>query len=435
MLQLNQTLGYYTPSFFKIYIRSIDPIELRELNQEQLATFVHEYTHFIQDFTTIIGLQNIYNTFERLRLYLTETYKSRKVNIPVIFKNEVLSINQVVYEKSWGTITSDNNLDRINVIKNIICVTSNLGDAILSRFSILKSFRIVKATVITPSGQDCEIEIGTLAIMESMAYLAEGLMGLPMTAVPDYPYNTVKLMANTLCPKKKLNDEILYALCDVALQCSSPGVAMFEMLNGIASDFRPMPQDGYDVYRIFSKAFNEWNNAASDGFVNSAIECLSSLIKDPMGSRYQAWINNMMSFAVNMRRDRPDYLISEIKQNRSYVNIVNLVGTPLMVNAVEEYSKVPVAFPYNFPVEMDVEFFRAIEYIMGVFETGKRECPLIEWCKKSNIKIDNNCIINPPQRSNPKEYLELCPVSGIWRHWNLSRYKLKRQCIFKPICK
>lgn len=435
MLHLNQTLGYYTPSFFKIYIRSIAPIELRNLNQEQLATFVHEYTHFIQDFTTIIGLQNIYNTFEWLRLYLTETYKSRKVNIPVTFKHEVLNINQVVYEKSWGTITLDNKLDRINVIKNIKCDTSNLDDAILSRFSILKSFSIVKATVITPSGQDYEIEIGTLAIMESMAHLAEGLMGLPTTNAPDYPYNTVKLMANTLCQKTKLNDEILYALCDVALQCSSPGVAMFEMLNGIANGFHSMPQDGYDVYRIFPEAFNEWNNVATDGFVNVAIEHLSSLIKGPMGKQYQAWISNMMSFAVSMRKNKPDYLISEIKQNRSYANIVNLVGTPLMVNAVEEYSKVPVAFPYSFPVKMDVEFFRAIEYIMGLFEMGKRECPLIEWCKKSNIKIDNNCIINPPQRSDPKEYSILCPVSGIWRHWNLSRYKLKRQCIFKPICK
>ena len=432
MLKLNQTLGYYTPAYFKIYIRSIDEIDLNKLNQTQLTTFVHEYTHFIQDFTTIKGLQNIYNTFERLRLYLTETYKNRKVDIPATFNHEILSMNQWISNKTWGSRFALNNVATLN---NIRRDKVDLDKTILTRYPELNSFSIIKATACIPNGNNCEIEIGTLAIMESMAHLAEGLMNLPVTQSPDYPYNIVKLMSNTLCKRVNLDDETLYALCDVALQCTTPGVAMYEMLKGIENGSYNVPQDGDDVYKIFPKTFDEWSNTANDSIVNSAIEHLSSLIQGPMGKAYQAWINNMMSYAINMRRNRPDFLISEIRKHNRYIDIVNLVGTPLMVNSEEEYSKVPVVFPYKFPVEMDVEFFRAIDYIMGLFETGERKCALIKWCKQSGIKTDINCIVNPPKRSDPKEYAELCPVSGIWKHWNLSQYKFKKQCLFRPICK
>lgn len=59
MKELNQTLGFYTPAFFKIYIETVNPIYPKQLLGKEQATFIHEYSHFIQDFTTLYGLSNI----------------------------------------------------------------------------------------------------------------------------------------------------------------------------------------------------------------------------------------------------------------------------------------------------------------------------------------------------------------------------------------
>lgn len=430
MKTLNQTLGYYTPAFFNLYIATTNPIELNKLTPGEMATFVHEYTHFLQDFTTLKGLENIFNVFEWLRLFVTETYKRKVVEIPVKFGHEILSLNQQISYISYG---SQINIDSISSLSNISLSPVKVSDEILAKFPQLSTFSTVIATAYKPYGQ-LPIEIGTLAVMESMAHLSEVLMGLPITNSPDYPYNTVRLMANALCPAANLSDEVLYALCDHALQCSVPGKAIYEMLTGIQNGKFSTPLDGKDVYKIFNCSFDQWKNNDPMGCVGRGVEHLFKLVQGPMGQQYQAWVKNMMGFAITMRQTHPDFLIDNLRKKSCYCDIVNSVGTPLMVNAVSDFTKVPAPLPKAFPLEFDVEFYRAIDYIFGLLQSGKRECPMREWCQRSGIATDINCIVNPPARSDVNRYPALCPVGGLWRHWNLSRYHLSSQYLIRQDC-
>lgn len=40
MKALNQTLGFYTPAFFKIYIETVNPIDPQQLSEKEQATFI-----------------------------------------------------------------------------------------------------------------------------------------------------------------------------------------------------------------------------------------------------------------------------------------------------------------------------------------------------------------------------------------------------------
>ena len=40
MKALNQTLGFYTPAFFKIYIETVNPIDPKQLSEKEQATFI-----------------------------------------------------------------------------------------------------------------------------------------------------------------------------------------------------------------------------------------------------------------------------------------------------------------------------------------------------------------------------------------------------------
>ena len=81
---LSTTLGYYTPAFFHINISKNHSFE--KFSNEDFSVFLHEYIHFIQDVTTIYGLNNMYVQSEYIRYATHKVYKSnnRKFNIPII---------------------------------------------------------------------------------------------------------------------------------------------------------------------------------------------------------------------------------------------------------------------------------------------------------------------------------------------------------------
>ena len=55
---LNTTLGYYEPAFFHINIGTNSSFE--KFSSRDFSIFLHEYIHFIQDVTTVYGLNNIH---------------------------------------------------------------------------------------------------------------------------------------------------------------------------------------------------------------------------------------------------------------------------------------------------------------------------------------------------------------------------------------
>lgn len=59
MKALNQTLGFYTPAFFKIHIETVNPIDPKQLSEKEQATFIkHEkiYLLVILGVTCIIAI-------------------------------------------------------------------------------------------------------------------------------------------------------------------------------------------------------------------------------------------------------------------------------------------------------------------------------------------------------------------------------------------
>lgn len=53
------SLGLYSSSFLKMYLNTDENLEnIFALSDPTSAAFLHEYVHFLQDITTIYGLQN-----------------------------------------------------------------------------------------------------------------------------------------------------------------------------------------------------------------------------------------------------------------------------------------------------------------------------------------------------------------------------------------
>lgn len=438
MKKLEQTLGFYTPAFFKIYIKTVNPIDPKQLSEKEQATFIHEYTHFIQDFTTLYGLSNILNIFDTLRLFVNQIYNTRKIQLPLVCLHPTLSLNSEIRSRSWGSHLSYN---PIMSVKNVQIEKTPFPSHVVNEHPQLANFRRVVMEIKTHN-QCVKIEFGSLAIMESMAHLMEKFLTPKyVTQSPDYPYNIAQKLVSHICPQLS-DDEIIFALCDIALQTSMPGVAFLEMLQIIHNKKTPEPiYNADDVYGCFNEQFNIWHNATEiENVVYQAKEHLSTLVQGPIGFQYQKWVDNIINKAIELRTRRPAFLLDiirggNIQHNTVFWNFVNEIGTPLLTNSVGVMTKIPMSGIGFSPINVDVEFFQAIDYIFSLFSQGRIECPLQNWCETSGISIDANCIINPPAHSDLTKYTRFCPVGALWHQWNLGKYAIHAPILFRQICK
>ena len=82
----NTTLGFYEPAVFHIHTIGNGKLdEMEKWSQLQKSTFLHEYIHFLQDITTIQGLNNIFIRGEYIR-YVSKLIKqqpSADVHVPI----------------------------------------------------------------------------------------------------------------------------------------------------------------------------------------------------------------------------------------------------------------------------------------------------------------------------------------------------------------
>lgn len=409
MKKLNQTLGYYTPAFFKIQINTDEDIVPQNLSGQNLSTFIHEYTHFIQDFTTIKGLENIYLVYDILREYCHQIYDNNTnfITLPLNIQIPIHEYMMQIQNESWGTRKV---CDKINTIIKIDKEQVQFDPNAIKQEPGLANFTKIKLNVDSDKG-NISLEFGTLAIMEGMSHLMETFLNPKyVTNAPDYPYNIAQKFAQHIYPT--ISDEMIFALCDIALQTSVPGFSFYYMLLDIKND---NINNADDIYEKFKDVFKTWTK----DIVNVAKEVLSTVIDGNFANQYKDWANNIFNTAINLRTNNPKFFLniirgSQFNQNKDFIDFVNKVGTPLMFNNYNKAFKIPINNTQNW----DVEFFTAISYIFYLLQGGPKECPLIEWCKQSNIQIDNNCYLNPPAHSS--NYRVLCPIGMIWKHQNLS---------------
>jgi hypothetical protein len=414
MKQLNQELGFYEPAFFKIQINTDEDIVPQNLSGQNLSTFIHEYTHFIQDFTTIKGLENIYLVYDRLRGYCHQIYDNNTnfITLPLNIQIPNHRYMMQIQNESWGTGCRINKINKIlNIYEEHVQFDSNA----IAQQPGLANFKKIKLNVDTNKG-NVDLEFGTLAIMEGMSHLMETFLNPKyVTNAPDYPYNIAQKFAQHICPN--ITNEMIFALCDIALQTSVPGYSFYSMLLDIQKD---NINNADNIYEKFKDVFETWTKEElkkPKNIVNVAKK-LSTLIKGNFAKQYKTWVENLFNRAINLRTNNPNFFLKIIRggqfnQNNDFIDFVNKVGTPLMFNNYNKAFKIPITNTQNW----DVEFFTAISYIFNLLKGGPKECPWIEWCNQSNIQIDNNCYLNPPAHSNDRE---LCPIGMIWKHWNLS---------------
>jgi hypothetical protein len=167
----NITLGFYEPAIFHIHTRGTG--RLKNFNQwdvQQKSTFLHEYVHYLQDITTIQGLNNYYILGEYMR-YVTKIIKSSSniISLPInrFIANHNVGQNWIAYSCVMGNKLPVKNVLSYYIKHVIDLIDENNGKKIPLNVVVLKceDYNI----------QHQEIIFGTIHMMEGMAKLIQAL--------------------------------------------------------------------------------------------------------------------------------------------------------------------------------------------------------------------------------------------------------------------
>jgi hypothetical protein len=232
-----ETRGFYKPHFFSLYINGDFNRDLSQLSQQNLGTFVHEYTHYLQNVTTIFGLRN--SIFYFRYLYEVKKYISENETLTIPLEGipftENLLKGKIVFDKFYGSrkVFSPNYDD----VKFYIKEHSDSEPP----YKTVNIELLNKGTLIET------ITLGNLCVKEGMARLCQSIFDNDIEH-PTFPYKSVEILCQILNPEILDDRRKLIALCILALNSQNSAITLYELL----IEARTVPElNGIELYKKF----------------------------------------------------------------------------------------------------------------------------------------------------------------------------------------
>lgn len=427
--RLRTTLGYYTPAFFHIHVGT--NLSFTSFSDKDFSVFLHEYIHFIQDVTTLYGINNMYVYSEYIRYAINEAYKSpdKKIDIPITPKDS--NEDNVYLNLMINRLTCGDGCD-ISIIKQIKQIDIIVEDIDVPKSS-LKNIESTVLTIVDNDDKEQLVSFGAIAIMESMAYLMERLLCPSYIKSPDFPYCIAEKIIEKEYPDFAKDSLNVLALCDVSLLYSNPGKIFIQFIREMKDD-NWMPKNPEDIYDNIYSRVNIVNNTTKislednlKGFLEIVKIQIQGYFNDPkLFSEINNWINHITITAYNLRfKDK--YFILDVarggmvRDNKVLKTLIDkTLGTPLISNVSGECTlKSPVIMKgYG----VDISYFAAVGQIISLFESAKYKCDLHTICTYYKNNVDERCIRTPWKHITDVRY---CPFALLWYHWKLKEYEPK----------
>lgn len=412
--------GKYFPSFFEMQLDTNVPIDINNLTDEQLSTFLHEYIHFLQDILTTYGLYNIYAIGERILscVHQITNLPVGDFDTPIDFSENNQDNVQLQFDVLLFT-GGEMNIDKQRIeqidIMDIITEKVNLRD----NDTVNSLDRIVLKT------NKGSLYFGAREICESMAYLIQKSCCKDTPKHYEFPYETAVKVASYYSPSFAKHNGKVAALCEMSLMSSNPGHLFVSTMKKIC--YKELTfRYTYEIYDHFNNS--KWYDYSLKKEVTlyESYQSISKLAFHHLKEYYKgepllepiiAWLKGLQKFSLE-NRNKSFLTFKEImnagciRQNKNLINIINQIGGPLMKNSKGNY--------YSFVDMPDLSMLAAVRTIYyNIFLDGNNKCELYNWCKISpNNNATSDCYLKPWSRCDSED--TMCPFSILWRKWGLN---------------
>ncbi|WP_208727455.1 hypothetical protein [Leptospira bourretii] len=411
-LELNVTRGTYLPAALKLILNTDANLE-NLIGSEFEEIYIHEFTHFIQDISTIYGLTNFILNLDDLASRAQEIYKfhdGSKITRPVQMElNSNTRINRLLFKEYFGQSLKKGD---INSSSNwYITIEKKIIEGVISLNSI-------KVKV-----EEVEFKLGAFHMMESMAYEIQKFIYNSNSKSPEIPYCVVR---NILKKNVKHNLDTLdiISICDASLLSFHPSEALYSLiidLNKLESKpdlkwYYEYVEDGMNT-AIEIDGQNNFKNISDK--VSEVIEYLNKIIPDPNLKDQKQWLINKLIKLKDKRLNESDFLATILKSENprlAFLEFIAEIGSPVIFNSngfgftIEKNEKIQDASVY----------WSSIIEIIRIFY-GNSDCSLVEFCKNNLIegKPNEYCNLSPWNRTTVFPH---CYFAKFWKFWKFEKY-------------
>ena len=419
------TLGFYLPSFIRMHIGTdLSLSNLNTLDDETTeATYIHEYTHFIQDITTAYGYFNTYVIGEYMRM----ANHSIIASAPGAFTVPVEAIpadpdNVYANQEMADFLSGSGNDDDVTLTNH------RLRPANVITSGAPLPIEIVEIEYSNGYGSIELFDFGELCISESMAYLLEMSCYPNCPASPDLPYSSAQALVQMIYPAFGTEVFNILALCDLSLLQQNPGKFFYDTLLHFQANKLTFnaPED------IYTWCYNQPDfSVALNHFAPLAQQHLTTYLNGGIFTPLNNWLSRMLTNGLNYRNQNRTFILDiarggRIKDNNAFKRFFTTIGTPLVTNTFGETT----LFNPNTSENLNYSLILALDQINSVLWLGKRNCDLVgvccsQWhttlniCNSKKPKVDLRCATEPWLRAEDQN---LCPFATVWRHWQLTGY-------------
>lgn len=428
-MQYHFKFGAYVPSYLLMKINTPDSISnIKELRPEDQLTFIHEYTHYLQNITGCCGMSQIWSTYDQLRQVISNEQKNGEAEFSVPLSNDVIE-KQKLFIRTLRTVSGSRYLsssmsDDSASIRNVRFV---LDDNFQKLAPYAKTY-FVEFDLIDAKGASEIYKFGDTAVSETMAYLMETKYFPISEEINNFPYRCCQKLGDWMKTDILKDNEILFALCDISLVSPYPGRAFYQILLEIVQK-RISITNADEIYKfgeevLQSIGFNIW-----DEFKNAkqgAITVLEEIFNHDIFKATVTWLKYILESGYQSRLLTPNFMLQLYRESNQYEglwkNALAQFGTPMIYNYFEErFFSSPIELK-QIETEIEPLFLIASQQVYNTLLKGYNKddnnCGLYRCCKKSpNAVVDDRCIEAPWGRIKDEK---LCAYAALWVLYGLS---------------
>ena len=403
--------GYYKTNFFTVYLDGEFNMEFEKMTQQNLGTLVHEYTHYLQNISTIYGLRNSLFFFTYMYEVKKHIVENRSLKLPlknIKFSQSILEGNKV-FSYYHGTMGEDTPFHK-TIKHRLVIEEANNGE---EKKSIYLDF-YYKDVRLTSK------KIGNLAVKEGMARLMQQFYD-PDVKHPTYPYCSVESLCNLTNPKLLDDKRSLIALCILALNSQNSGITLFEL---ILTTLDEKDLDGRVLYKKFIHQDERWiiNAGIKKKIADFLLESLD-LFEDRLDKSLYADLEHFPQLARNLRMAITENVnpILEILYNDEFDKfdklkaIIEFYGFPHL-RTKDGNSYWPLNKAKNGPASEYLELMGQMIVFERIMGQSNGVCGMYQQCQlASDNPTDKHCLGTQWKRD------QICTFKIISDNWGLNQ--------------
>lgn len=397
--------GFYRPHFFSIYINGVFSKDLQELSKKDLGTFVHEYTHYLQNVTSIFGLRYSSHFFRTL-------FEVKKF----IVENESFTI-PLMPEFSQGVLNGRSEFDKHLGHKEVV----NINEIEEVKFEFEPSpstFEdpILKMKILMDGKELYSIHLGNLCVKEGMARLVQKIYDEDVEH-PIYYYSVVELLAKQLNPEILKDERKLIALCILALNAQNCIKTLYDLL----IETREFPElDGKELFSKYQKErwiIHKSKKINIKQFALESLEKFHSELKFHVNTKlihFEKLIQNIQYSIESDSNPLIEILYSNQTEIAKLTDLISFYGIPLVRDIHDnEFSPNTLINGKNGPsLEFNDLFYQSL--VIERLFTKNGICNNLGYCERSKaFDIDDNCFSTQWLRKDN------CPFKLVSNNWGL----------------